>query len=102
MIRVATLVGGLAALAVGASSAAASPEPVKAAPPQPMRPVPTDLYSGRWYEIARTPNKMQADCQAATSDFSGWSAGSFSVIQTCHKDSPLGPRQSFDAHGHVL
>ena len=40
--------------------------------PQPAKPVATNLYSGRWYEIARTPNKMQADCQGSTTDFSGW------------------------------
>jgi apolipoprotein D and lipocalin family protein len=69
---------------------------------QPAKPVPANLYSGRWYEIARTPNKMQADCQGSTSDFSGWAGGSFAVTQTCHKGSPLGPRQSVDAHGRVL
>ncbi len=101
MVRFATLMGGLAALAM-ASSAGAAPEPAKPRPPEPVRPVPATLYSGRWYEIARTPNKMQADCQGATSEFSGWIGGSFSVTQICHKGSPLGPRQSFDAHGHVL
>jgi apolipoprotein D and lipocalin family protein len=52
--------------------------------PAPARAVPSSLYSGRWYEIARTPNAGEHDCAAPTSDFSGFLAGAFSVIQTCH------------------
>ena len=58
--------------------------PALAAAPQPAKPVAANLYSGRWYEIARTTNKMQADCQASTTDFSGWRGGAFSAVQTCH------------------
>jgi apolipoprotein D and lipocalin family protein len=101
-IRTAIAVGALAALAIGAAPAHATPEPAKAHPPQPARSVPPSLYAGRWYEIARTPNQMQSDCQGSTSDFSGWSAGDFHLVQTCHAGSPLGPGQTFDAHGRVL
>jgi apolipoprotein D and lipocalin family protein len=73
-----------------------------AATPQPAKPVPANLYSGRWYEIARTNNKMQADCQASTTDFSGWRSGAFSAVQTCHKGSPSGPKQTISVQGHVL
>ena len=100
-MRVATLLGGLAALAI-VTSARATPEPPKPAPPQPVRPVPMNVYQGRWYEIARTPNKMQAGCQGSTNDFAGWSSGSFSFTQTCHKGSLAGPSQTFNAHGHIL
>src|SRR5271154_7228203 len=70
--------------------------------PQPAKPVAPNLYSGRWYEIARTNNKMQADCQASTTDFSGWRGGAFSAVQTCHKGSPTGPKQTVSVQGHVL
>jgi apolipoprotein D and lipocalin family protein len=70
--------------------------------PQPAKPVAPNLYSGRWYEIARTSNKMQADCQASTTDFSGWRGGAFSAVQTCHKGSPSGPKQTVSVQGHVL
>src|SRR5579862_5214755 len=86
----------LAAFALAAAPAVAS------APPQPVKPVPTALYSGRWYEIARTQNKMQADCQASTNDFSGLASGSFSVTQTCHKGAPNGPAQVMKVSGQVL
>jgi apolipoprotein D and lipocalin family protein len=70
--------------------------------PQPAKPVAPNLYSGRWYEIARTNNKMQADCLASTTDFSGWRGGAFSAVQTCHKGSPTGPKQTVSVQGHVL
>jgi apolipoprotein D and lipocalin family protein len=72
------------------------------APPQPTRPAPVNLYSGRWYEIARTNNKMQADCLASTTDFSGWRSGAFSAVQTCHKGAVSGPTTSVTVQGHVL
>lgn len=87
-----------AALAAFLFSAAAA----AAAAPQPAKAVPPTLYSGRWYEIARTQNKMQADCQASTSDFSGWSSGAFSVTQTCHRGAPNGPAQVMKVSGRVL
>ena len=76
--------------------------PALAAAPQPAKPVPVNLYSGRWYEIARTTNRMQADCLASTTDFSGWRGGAFSAVQTCHKGSPGGPMQTVSVQGHVL
>jgi apolipoprotein D and lipocalin family protein len=76
--------------------------PALAAAPQPVRPVASNLYSGRWYEIARTTNKMQADCLASTTDFSGWRSGAFSAVQTCHKGTPGGPAHTISVQGHVL
>ena len=76
--------------------------PAFATAPQPAKPVPVNLYSGRWYEIARTSNKMQADCRASTTDFSGWRGGAFSAVQTCYKGSPGGPKQTISVQGHVL
>jgi apolipoprotein D and lipocalin family protein len=69
---------------------------------QPARPVPVNLYSGRWYEIARTPNHMQGDCQASTTDFSGWVAGVFQAVQTCHQGAPTGPAKIVTVNGRVL
>ena len=85
----------LGALLISASA-------VLAANPQPVKSVTPELYSGRWYEIARTPNKLQADCQGSTSDFRHWDAGKFSVVQTCHKGSPDGPARTMSASGEVL
>lgn len=45
---------------------------------------------GRWYEVARVPNKIQHGCQAGASDWTPQGQG-FSVLQTCRKGGPEGP-----------
>jgi len=69
---------------------------------QPAKPVPENLYSGRWYEIARTPNRLQNNCEGSTSDFLHWNDGDFQFVLTCHKGSAQGPTSTLNAHGHVL
>ena len=41
---------------------------------------------GRWYEVARIPNKLQKDCEAGASDWTP-QAGGFAVVQSCWKAS---------------
>jgi apolipoprotein D and lipocalin family protein len=84
----------LAALALATPALAAAPQPARAVAPA--------VYSGRWYEIARTPNLGQGDCQAATSDFTGWTGSAFKVVQTCHKGSPLGPLDVHPATATIM
>jgi apolipoprotein D and lipocalin family protein len=63
--------------------------PLMAAAAQPARSVPAALYSGRWYEIARTPNLRERGCKVATSEFSGMANGAFTVTETCrHASGP--------------
>ena len=61
-----------------------------------------DLSSmmGRWYEIARLPNKTQRGCQAGASDWTRASDG-FSVVQSCHKGGPDGPLAEWKAKAKV-
>ncbi|MDP1967560.1 MAG: lipocalin family protein, partial [Reyranella sp.] len=92
--------------------AAVAAFPVLAAAPQPARPISPAFYSGLWYEIARTPNLGQRDCQAAHSRFTPLggegevsfiaSTGEFSVSQTCHKGSPSGPGKVFRTKGRIV
>ncbi|HKT54605.1 MAG TPA: lipocalin family protein [Caulobacteraceae bacterium] len=86
---IATLIAGVAV-----ASAAISPEPAK--------PVDPTRYVGRWYEIARFPNKLQTGCDAPTSDWTPTGAGAFAVVQTCHVGSPTGPTKVWRAAGKVL
>lgn len=86
------------ALALAAMLLAA---PALAGAPQPAKPVSANLYSGRWYEIVRTPNRMENGCVAATNDFSGYAGGAFQVVQTCHKGAPNGPTQVLKVSGRV-
>jgi len=72
-----------------------------AAAPEPVRPVAPDLYSGRWYEVARTPNARQADCARDTIDFAGRVTGKLSVVQTCNKTAGGSPA-TYKASATVL
>jgi apolipoprotein D and lipocalin family protein len=92
----------LTAFACALAAAFAIAAPGLAAQVQPLKPVPTTAYTGRWYEIARTPNGMQADCQGSTTDFAGWAAGKFLAVQTCHKGVAAGPKATTSVHGKVL
>lgn len=40
-----------------------------AAAPQPAKPVAMSSYTGRWFEIARMPNKLQRGCTGASVDY---------------------------------
>lgn len=88
---------GLALIATLVTAGAA----VAWAPP-PARPISEDIYSGRWYEIARTPNNMQKDCQAPTSDFTSWSGGEFLFTETCHRGTVDGPLKVVRARARLL
>lgn len=86
-------------LAAAAMLAVASP--VLAAPPAPpTKKVELTSMMGRWYEVARLPNKMQNGCQAGTSDWTRAGEG-FSVVQTCRKGSPSGPTSEWKAKAKV-
>jgi len=87
-------VSGLAAWTLAA--------PAPAGAPAPARPVAASLYSGRWWDIAHTPNSRQRDCHAPTSDFTGGSGATFSIVQTCHKGSANGPAEVFRARGRIV
>jgi apolipoprotein D and lipocalin family protein len=70
--------------------------------PPPARPVTTAVYSGRWYEIARTPNVRQQGCQRDTTDFSGLAAGAFEVVEICHADAPAGVSRTLRTNARIV
>jgi apolipoprotein D and lipocalin family protein len=84
-------------LAVGLVLAA----PALAAPPPPAQKIELTKMTGRWYEVARLPNKTQKDCQGGTSDWVRAGEG-YSVVQTCHKGSLAAPPTEWKAKATVL
>jgi apolipoprotein D and lipocalin family protein len=89
----------LTALCWAGQSAAAPPAPPA---PEPTKAVDPRLFSGRWYEIARLPNKLQQDCQAPTSDWSKQPDGGYSLVQTCRVGSPSGPTKTWRAGAKII
>ena len=59
-------------------------------------------YTGRWYEVARLPNKIQSNCEAATSDWSREPDGAFAVVQTCHMGAVTGSTKTWRGSGHIV
>ncbi|GGH29844.1 apolipoprotein D and lipocalin family protein [Cribrihabitans marinus] len=59
--------------------------------------VETDLdvkrYMGRWYEIARFPNRFEKGCQGVTADYALREDGKVRVVNTCRKGAPDGPAE---------
>jgi apolipoprotein D and lipocalin family protein len=92
--RLPALAAGLA-LALLAGSALAEA-------PQPAKPVPQTFFSGKWFEIARTPNVMQKDCEGANSQFTATDKGRYAVVQTCRKGSPTGPAKRYNSKGDIV
>ncbi|MFN3512228.1 MAG: lipocalin family protein [Phenylobacterium sp.] len=75
--------------------------PAAAAPPAPSERIELTQMMGRWYEIARLPNKMQSGCQGGTSEWTR-AAGGYSVVQRCHKAGLSKPPTEWKATARVM
>lgn len=75
--------------------------PALAAPPAPTQRIELSKMMGRWYEVARLPNKIQTGCQGGTSDWRKTGEG-YSVVQACHKGSLSAPATEWKAKAKVL
>ncbi len=62
--------------------------------PQPRKPVAPTFFTGEWYEIARTDNWRQKDCEAPTYQFEPLKATTATFTLTCRKGSPAGPPEA--------
>ncbi|MBO9557482.1 MAG: lipocalin family protein [Caulobacter sp.] len=89
------IAAGLLVTQLPATSAVAAAKP-------PAKPIPTSFYSGKWYEIARTPNVGQRDCEAPTTEFTETGGDGFSVHQICRKGSAGGAAKAFNTTGKIL
>ena len=75
--------------------------PALAAPSPPTKKIELTNMMGRWYEVARLPNKIQTGCQGGTSDWQRVADG-FAVVQACHKGSLSAPVTEWKARAKVL
>ena len=69
--------------------------------PEPAKPVELSRYLGRWYEIARYPNRFEEGCEAVTAEYARRPDGLISVTNTCRKGSPTGPVSQAEGRAKV-
>jgi apolipoprotein D and lipocalin family protein len=75
----------------------------KIAAPQPAKPIEVErFYSGRWFEIARTPLSVTDGCVAGTTDFSRRADGTLVERDLCRQGSPHGKEKVFEGAVTIL
>lgn len=73
------------------------------AAPQPQKPITVSrFYTGRWYEIARTPNQFTTDCVAGTTDFLHRPDGQLVERDECRRGTPEGKPKVFEGPADIL
>lgn len=61
---------------------------------QPMPSVDTAKYMGKWYEVARLPNRFERGCEGVTAEYELQKDGTVGVLNTCRKGGPQGPART--------
>ena len=75
----------------------------KVAAPQPAKPIDAGrFYTGRWYEIARTPLSVTDGCVAGTTDFSRRADNTLVERDACREGSPQGKEKVFEGPVTIL
>ena len=70
--------------------------------PQPLKPIdPARFFTGRWYEIARTPNMFTNGCVAGTTDFYR-TDGQLIERDACRRGTPEGTEKVFKGPVDIL
>jgi apolipoprotein D and lipocalin family protein len=84
----------LGAVLLGLASCATGGAPPPMAP-QPLKPLDAAFFTGRWYEITRTPNFFTNGCVAGTTDFVHGDNGQLIEQDECRKGTPEGATKTF-------
>ncbi len=58
-------------------------------------------YLGKWYEIARFPNRFERGCVGVTAEYSLKAGGDVRVLNTCRKDTLEGPVTVADGSARI-
>lgn len=60
-----------------------------------------DQYVGKWYEIARLPQRFQKDCTATTAEYSFRQDGEIRVVNSCRLKSPNGTLKTAEGRAWI-
>ncbi len=61
-----------------------------------------ERYLGKWYEIARYPNRFEKACAAVTAEYSLRDDGKIRVVNTCRKGGLDGPIKRIEGKAWVV
>ena len=96
MMKRAVLIGALASMAFGLTACAGTGGDETALAPQPKKPIDAaQFFTGRWYEIARTPMKLTNGCVAGTTDYYKNADGTLIDRDACRDVTPEGKEKVF-------
>ena len=99
--QIATSVAVVMAAATAGCASMSGAEATKA--PEPAKPIDVArFYTGRWYEIARTPMSLTKDCVAGTTDYAPARDGRIIDTDACRMGSPAGPVKTFAGQVDIL
>lgn len=59
-------------------------------------------YLGKWYEIARFPNRFERNCAGVTAEYALNPDDTIKVVNTCRKGSPTGPVDVAEGEAEVV
>jgi apolipoprotein D and lipocalin family protein len=97
------LAGALAATAILGAGCASMGDTGTAVAPEPAKPIDmARFYTGRWYEIARTPLGLTKNCVAGTTDYVTGPDGGVVDHDACRMDTPDGKVRHFNGPLTVL
>ena len=99
-VRNTAVVATAAALLAGCVTA---PSPSEHRAPQPAKPVEISrLWSGRWHEVARLPDRLTDGCVAGASTYTPVSETRIDVRDTCQVGTPSGREKAIGGRGEIL
>jgi apolipoprotein D and lipocalin family protein len=92
-----------AGLVASLSGCVTAPSPSEYRAPQPTKAIELErLWSGRWLEIARLPDRLTDGCVAGASIYTPVGGDRIDVRDTCQVGSPEGKEKGIDGGGRIL
>lgn len=93
----------IALVTMSLTACVTAPSPSEYRAPQPAKPIEISrLWSGRWHEIARLPDRLTDGCVAGASIYTPVSATRIDVRDTCQEGTPTGKEKAIGGRGEIL
>ncbi len=88
---------------VGLGTVSCSSGAQQAVAPQPVKPIDASrFFTGRWYEIGRTPMSLTKNCVAGTTDYFNNASGKLIDLDACRMGTPAGAEKDYQGPVTIL